>query len=120
MPRSEEWERMMSGLRTDYLAGLAGHVPFLSGAAAELAGGGHQTATLHQLREVVHRLRGSAGFYGEPRLSELAAAVEDPLVASLRDGEPLEARAIAAAVAELARAVAAACRAHRAESGETP
>ncbi|BAD41382.1 conserved hypothetical protein [Symbiobacterium thermophilum IAM 14863] len=73
-----------AALREEYLQGARERAGRLREAVAALREGG--PVDLRQLRQEVHKLRGSGGFYGFRALSAAAAAAEDALLMVL-DGE---------------------------------
>lgn len=78
----EEVSRRYQEMRVAYLQQVRELVPALTD-AGEQAG---DRAGLVELRRQVHRLRGSAGFYGYPEIGTSAASLEDWVVAVL-DGD---------------------------------
>lgn len=71
-------------LRREYLQGAVARIGQLTEAAAALRCGA--PVDLKQLRQEIHKLRGSGGFYGFHTLSHAAAEAEEALVLIL-DGE---------------------------------
>ena len=71
-------------LRREYLQGAVDRASHLREQVAQLRQGG--PVDLKALRQEVHKLRGSAGFYGFKALSAAAAAAEDTMILVL-DGE---------------------------------
>lgn len=71
-------------LRREYAAGAKERSARLHMAAAALRQG--EAVELTQLRQEIHKLRGSGGFYGFARLSAAAGKAEDQILLIL-DGE---------------------------------
>lgn len=71
-------------LRREYLQGAAERAALLQRQAEQLRTGA--PVDLKAIRQEVHKLRGSGGFYGFKALSEAAARAEDTLILVL-DGE---------------------------------
>src|SRR2546422_3567197 len=86
-------------LRSIFLMEAWDTVAALEGASATLARPGGQDA----LFVVTHRLKGAASLHGFPRITELAAELEEELAA-----QPLDTRALATLVGHLKRALDAA------------
>ncbi|MBP2018294.1 chemotaxis protein histidine kinase CheA [Symbiobacterium terraclitae] len=80
MPNMPEYE----ALRREYLQGVVERAGQLRAGAEALRRG--EDADLRALRQEVHKLRGSGGFYGYRSLSEAAGRAEDALNLVL-DGE---------------------------------
>lgn len=77
-----EFARQYDAMRAQYLDQVKAQLPALV-QTADHQGGRPDLVTL---RGMVHKLRGSAGFYGYRQISETAAVLEDWLV-SVRFGE---------------------------------
>jgi len=73
-----------AALREEYLQGVLQRAGHLREAVTALRQG--SPVDLRQLRQEVHKLRGSGGFYGFKALSAAAAEAEDALLMVL-DGE---------------------------------
>lgn len=71
-------------LRREYLQGVIERAAYLRDEAANLRKGG--SVDLKQLRQEIHKFRGSGGFYGFAALSAASGQAEDQLVLTL-DGE---------------------------------
>lgn len=71
-------------LRREYLRNAAVHAEHLRKRIQEMRAGA--ATDLPQLRQEVHKLRGSGGFFGFRELSEAAARAEDTILLML-DGE---------------------------------
>lgn len=80
MNGSEEFE----ALRREYIQSAQQRSEVLEKAAASLRKG--ETVDLKELRQGVHKLRGSGGFYGFAQLSAAAGEAEDQLILVL-EGE---------------------------------
>jgi len=70
-------------LRREYLQGAIERAEHLQQQAEELRVGAQ--VDLKALRQEIHKLRGSGGFYGYKALSEAAARAEDTLILVLDD-----------------------------------
>lgn len=114
--RSIRWTVMFDSqefqsLRREYIDGAQQRCRFLQEAAAQLRQG--DQIDLKALRQEIHKLRGSGGFYGFPQLSAASGAAEDQLIMVLdgdieRDDHVLAGLvdALVAAVQEAARSLA--------------
>lgn len=71
-------------LRREYMQGVLERCAHLRAEADKLAGG--DEVDLRQLRQEIHKCRGSGGFYGFAELSKTSAVAEDQLVLTI-DGE---------------------------------
>ncbi|MGQ9477432.1 MAG: diguanylate cyclase [Candidatus Bipolaricaulia bacterium] len=69
----------LEGLRRLYLEEVRGALKSLKGLLSELEADPQASGPLTALRERAHRLKGSGGSYGYPRLSELAQEMEEAL-----------------------------------------
>lgn len=65
-------------LRREYLQGAVERTGLLQAGADALRNG--SAIDLKQLRQEIHKLRGSGGFYGYRELSDAAAKAEDTLI----------------------------------------
>ena len=65
------------GVRDEYLQGARDQLGAIAELAERLIAAGDDTAAIEQLRRDAHRLRGSAGSFGFPRASVVAADLED-------------------------------------------
>ena len=65
------------GVRDEYLQGARDQLGAIAELAERLILAGDDTAALEQLRRDAHRLRGSAGSFGFPQASVVAAELED-------------------------------------------
>jgi len=96
MNGSEEFE----ALRREYIQSARQKCRDLEEAAASLRRG--DPVDLKALRQLVHKLRGSGGFYGFQALSAAAGKAEDQLILVL-DGEcPRDDQALAGLVEQVA------------------
>jgi HPt (histidine-containing phosphotransfer) domain-containing protein len=71
-------------LRREYVQGILERCEQLRAYVRQLRAG--EPVDLREIRQEVHKCRGSAGFYGFPSLTQAAAAAEDQLVMVI-DGE---------------------------------
>jgi HPt (histidine-containing phosphotransfer) domain-containing protein len=92
----EEGAALVAAMRADYVARLPEKIAALYASLSAKAWA--------DARRDAHKLRGSAGVYGVPSVSEAAGRLEDVLDASSVDGRPDEA-AVLQAARELAAAV---------------
>lgn len=88
-------------LRRQYLQNARARMAELDGLERALNG---DAAALAQIRRLAHQLRGSGGFYGYPRITEAAAALET-LIAETPAGQPPPPDALRTAAARLRRVV---------------
>ncbi len=65
------------GVRDEYLQGARDQLGAIAELAERLIAAGDDTAAIEQLRRDAHRLRGSAGSFGFPQASVVAADLED-------------------------------------------
>src|SRR6266540_5647952 len=65
------------GVRDEYLQGARDQLGAIAELAERLIAAGDDTAAIEQLRRDAHRLRGSAGSFGFPHASVVAADLED-------------------------------------------
>ena len=65
------------GVRDDYLQGARDQLGAIAELAERLIAAGNDTPAIEQLRRDAHRLRGSAGSFGFPQASVVAAELED-------------------------------------------
>lgn len=65
------------GVRDDYLRGARDQLGTIAELAERLIGAGDDTAAIEELRRDAHRLRGSAGSFGFPQASVVAAELEE-------------------------------------------
>lgn len=77
MPDDFDPAEIPPGLLQDYLESTRIQLGTLAGLADRLAAAGDDVATLGQFRREVHKVRGSAGSYGFPEASRLAAGMEE-------------------------------------------
>jgi HPt (histidine-containing phosphotransfer) domain-containing protein len=73
----------MDALRARFAARLRHDALELAALAAELSAGGVEEARLQRMRMLAHRLHGSAGAFGRPRIGEAASRLEDAVGAAL-------------------------------------
>ncbi len=64
------------GVRDEYLQGARDQLGAIAELAERLIAAGDDTAAIEQLRRDAHRLRGSAGSFGFPQASVVAARIE--------------------------------------------
>jgi HPt (histidine-containing phosphotransfer) domain-containing protein len=91
-------------LRREYLQGAVGRMAHLQAEADSLRQG--LPVDLRALRQEVHKLRGSGGFYGFHDLSAAAAEAEETLILVLDEELGRDDRQIAALVDRVVQAVA--------------
>lgn len=103
---NEEMKRQMAALRAEYLESARAVVEHLEAEAERLGAGRLTHAEVAGLRQRVHKVRGSGGFYGFPEISAAAANLEDSLILFLQDEQPYD----GSRFGELARALAGAIR----------
>lgn len=96
MNRSEEFE----ALRREYIQSAREKCRDLEEAAASLRRG--EPVDLQALRQLVHKLRGSGGFYGFQALSCAAGTAEDQLILILDGESPRDDQAVAGLVEQVA------------------
>ena len=92
-------------LRREYMQGVLERCAYLEGEAERLRTG--QPVDLRQLRQEIHKCRGSGGFYGFSKLSSTSAVAEDQLVLVLdgeADRDDAQLAQLVAGVVEAARA----------------
>lgn len=77
MPGDFDPAEIPPGLLQDYLESTRMQLGTLAGLAGRLAAAGDDAGTLDQFRREVHKVRGSAGSYGFPEASRLAAGMEE-------------------------------------------
>ncbi|MGH7531516.1 MAG: Hpt domain-containing protein, partial [Gemmatimonadales bacterium] len=65
------------GIREEYLQGARDQVGAVAELAERLIAAGDDVAALDQLRRDAHRIRGSAGSFGFPQATEVAAELEE-------------------------------------------
>jgi len=97
-----------AALREEYLQGVVERSGRLREAVAALRQGG--PVDLRQLRQEVHKLRGSGGFYGFKELSAAAARAEDALLMVLDGEQERDDRVLADLVARVVEEIDAASR----------
>lgn len=93
-------------LRREYLQGAVERAAVLRREVAQLRQG--EPVDLRQLRQEVHKLRGSGGFYGFADLSRASGEAEDTLVMVLDDEKVRDDQEIAHLVDQVILAVDAA------------
>lgn len=91
-------------LRREYLQGAAERADHLQEQVTALRQG--LPVDLKQLRQEIHKLRGSGGFYGFRALSDAAAKAEDQVVLTLDDEIERDDQRIADLVEQLVREIA--------------
>ncbi len=102
---SEELQRQLAALRAEYLETTKQQIQPLQAAADWLAAGTPPESELYALRQRVHKLRGSGGFYGFAQVSEAAAALEDQLLLVLQGGQEYNGRLLGQCACALAEAI---------------
>jgi CheY-like chemotaxis protein/HPt (histidine-containing phosphotransfer) domain-containing protein len=65
------------GVRDEYLQGARDQLGEIAELAERLVAAGNDTAAIEELRREAHRLRGSAGSFGFPQATTVAAELED-------------------------------------------
>lgn len=95
-----------AALRAEYLQSARERAGRLREAVAALRRG--EPVDLGQLRQEVHKLRGSGGFYGFKALSDAAAAAEDALIQVLGGDRERDDAALADLVARVVEEIDAA------------
>ncbi len=101
----EDFARQLQALRREYLAESPKRVAELRTLGARLAGG--DAAALSECRQAFHRLAGSGGSYGFPRVSSRSREGEhlvQELAAAARVLTPEDVAAVEACVAAVASA----------------
>jgi HPt (histidine-containing phosphotransfer) domain-containing protein len=71
-----EFEKRISDLRKNYVAGIARREPELAALVEKLGRGEHDPFAIKELLAELHRIRGVAPVFGFVDLAELAAAAE--------------------------------------------
>ncbi len=79
MPDDFDPAEIPPGLLQDYLESTRIQLGTLAGLAGRVAAAGDDVGTLDQFRREVHKVRGSAGSYGFPEASRLAAGMEETI-----------------------------------------
>lgn len=102
---NEAFQRQMAALRAEYLQSARAQVAYLEDVAGRLTAGRLSDAEVAALRQQVHRLRGSGGFYGFAAISAAAAALEDNLLLFLQAEQPYDGPRLGALARELAIAI---------------
>jgi CheY-like chemotaxis protein len=74
------------GLLEGYLRSVQGQIDLLLGLADRLAARGDDPGALNELRREAHKVRGSAGSYGFPEATQVAAEIEESAKAWLGGG----------------------------------
>lgn len=74
------------GLLEGYLRSVQGQIDLLLGLADRLAARGDDPGALDELRREAHKVRGSAGSYGFPEATQVAAEIEESAKAWLGGG----------------------------------
>lgn len=95
-------------LRREYIEGAWERARVLRETMARAAAG--EAIDLRQLRQEVHKLRGSGGFYGFKTITIAAGEAEDYLLGVLDDDQPLEQARLAQLIGEVATACEEAAR----------
>lgn len=91
-------------LRREYLQGAAERADHLQEQVTALRQG--DEVDLRQLRQEIHKLRGSGGFYGFRALSDAAAKAEDHVILTLDDEIERDDQRIADLVEQLVQEIA--------------
>lgn len=99
---NDELDKVLQGLRREYITESAERLAELREGAAEVSGGGEGAAA--SLAGRFHRLAGSGGSYGFPQVSEIARRMERRLKAGVTSGDLPAAGEVEAGIEELARA----------------
>ncbi|MGH6692988.1 MAG: Hpt domain-containing protein, partial [Gammaproteobacteria bacterium] len=79
------------GLLEGYLRSVQGQIDLLLGLADRLAARGDDPGALDELRREAHKVRGSAGSYGFPEATHVAAEIEESAKAWIAGGGALPA-----------------------------
>jgi len=80
------------GVRDEYLQGARDQLGAIAELAERLIAAGDDTEAIEALRRDAHRLRGSAGSFGFPQASVVAAELEDAAKQWLEQSNPLPPR----------------------------